>query len=130
MKFKEPRLLLICLIAFLGMLCLAIQSIMEHNMAQLMMTLLLSLIALSMALARFNIILQRDFMLIYVFKYIGIFPVMVDYQDLLEVKQCSKRKIKIKTNKHDYTFYTLNASKLVGYLKKQTMALELEIHYV
>ncbi|MFQ9921915.1 MAG: hypothetical protein ACLRVU_00300 [Beduini sp.] len=129
MKFKEPRLLSICAVAFIGMVVLAIQAASQHETAKLIMTIVLSLMALTMMLGRFNILVKEDFMLVYAFRYIGILPVMIDYADLKEVKLVSKTKVKIKTTKQDLTVYVLNASKFVSCLKENTQKLELGVEY-
>lgn len=130
MKFKEPRLLTICLIAFIGMVILAVKAAGAHETAKLIITLVLSLMALTMVMGRFNILVQDDFMLIYVFKYIGILPVMVDYKDVQEVKLLSKVKVQIKTDKHVYQTYIIHAEKFVRCLKEKTEQLELSIKYL
>ena len=129
MKFKEPRLLSICAVAFIGMVVLAINAASQHETAKLIITIVLSLMALTMMLGRFNILVKEDFMLVYAFRYIGILPVMIDYVDLKEVKLVSKTKVKIKTAKQDVSVYVLNASKFVHCLKENTQKLELEVEY-
>ncbi|WP_041139581.1 hypothetical protein [Beduini massiliensis] len=129
MKFKEPRLLSICAVAFIGMVILAIHAASQHETAKLIITVVLSLMALTMMLGRFNILVKEDFMLVYAFRYIGILPVMIDYIDLKEVELVSKTKVKMKTTKQDLSVYILNASKFVSCLKEHTKKLELEVEY-
>lgn len=129
MKFKEPRLLSICAVAFIGMVVLAINAASQHETAKLIITMVLSLMALTMMLGRFNILVKEDFMLVYVFRYIGILPVMVEYNDLKEVQLLSKRRVKIKTVKQDLSVYVLNAAKFVDCLKENTEKLDLEVEY-
>lgn len=129
MKFKEPRLLSICAAAFIGMVVLAINAASQHETAKLIITIVLSLMALTMLLGRFNILVKEDFMLVYAFRYIGILPVMIDYADVKEVKLVSKTKVKIKTAKQELSVYVLNAAKFVDCLKENTQKLELEVEY-
>ncbi len=129
MKFKEPRLLSICAAAFIGMVVLAINAASQHETAKLIITIVLSLMALTMLLGRFNILVKEDFMLVYAFRYIGILPVMIDYADVKEVKLVSKTKVKIKTAKQELSVYVLNAAKFVDCLKSNTQKLELEVEY-
>lgn len=129
MKFKEPRLLTICFIAFLGMIMLAVKAASEKDTAKMMITIVLSLMALTMILGRFNMVVKEDFMMVYVFRYIGILPVMIEYPDLVAVKQISKMKMKIQTKRQTFNVYVLNTNKFSDYLKLQTEKMELTIKY-
>lgn len=129
MRFKEPRLFSICIIAFVGMVILAMQSFILHDTKRLIITIILSFMALTLVLGRFNILLSDDFMVIYTFKYIGILPMMLEYKDIIEVYSTSKMKVKIKTNKKEYSIYVFNVSKFKEALQTNTNKLNLDITY-
>lgn len=115
MKFKELRLLLICFIAFLGMIVISVQAILLKDTRRLILTILLSFMALTMVLGRFNMRLLDDCMLIYEFKIIGILPSMIDYKDVKEVKAVSRFKVRI-MHRRKSTIYVLNAQKFADTL--------------
>ncbi len=130
MKFKEPRLLSICLMAFIGMLVVAFWAAMAQDKMRLIMTLVLSFVALSMVIGRFNLIIKEDYMVVYVFRIIGILPTLVEFQDLVSVKQVGQMKIRITTKKQSFNIYVLKAAVFIDYLKEKTDALNFEIDYM
>lgn len=110
MKFKELRLVIICLIAFLGMVVLTFQAILLKDTSRIILTLVFSFLAITMVLSRFNMCLYNDYMLIYEYKIIGILPTIIEYKDVKAVKVVSKHKIEIKHLKTSYV-YVFNAKK-------------------
>lgn len=110
MKFKELRLVIICLIAFLGMVVLTFQAILLKDTSRIILTLVFSFLAITMVLSRFNMCLFNDYMLIYEYKIIGILPTIIEYKDVKAVKVLSKHKIEIKHLKTSYV-YVFNAKK-------------------
>ncbi|MFR1450174.1 MAG: hypothetical protein ACLSXC_01790 [Beduini sp.] len=110
MKFKELRLVIICLIAFLGMVVLTFQAILLKDTSRIILTLVFSFLAITMVLSRFNMCLFNDYMLIYEYKIIGILPTIIEYKDVKAVKVVSKHKIEIKHLKTSYV-YVFNAKK-------------------
>ena len=130
MKYKEPRLLSICLIAFFGMLVVAFGAIQAQDKTRLIMTLVLSFVALSMVIGRFNLIIKEDYMVVYVFRIIGILPTLVEFQDLVEVRQVGKMKMRLTTKKQSFNIYVLKASQFIEELQTKTTALNLEVNYI
>lgn len=112
MKFKELRLLFICFIAFLGMVILCGYALILHDHKRLILTLVLSIIALDMGLRKFNIRLFDECMLIYEYKIIGLLPTIIEYENITEVQAITQYKVKINHTKIS-TIYVINSRKFV-----------------
>lgn len=127
MKFKEPRLLFICLMAFIGMIILAIESLKSGDTTRLIITLVMSLMAISMIVGRFNMMIKDDYIVVYVFRMIGILPVLVDFKDIVKIEKTSKYKLAITTKKEKLKVYILNPDMFIDTLKTEAKKLEIEI---
>lgn len=95
MKYKELRMLYIIGILFFIASGGAIYFLVLQNIKKAVIALVLSFIALTTLIARYRMAIYEDYMVVYVYKGIGILPIVIDFENIKEMTLLSKHKIQI-----------------------------------
>lgn len=107
-KFKEMISTCITL-PFIGLgIGMCMRYIMIGATKQFIISLILVILMTLMMLFRFKIFLDQDYMVVYVWRYVGMVPMLIDYCDIKSVTQLSKHKIRIE-HRTTSTIYLFNA---------------------
>ncbi len=94
-KYREIRMLALTAIIFIAVNVVVVVALANRNMLQVALGLLLSFSSLLLLLTRYKMTIFNDSVMIYEFKGIGILPVLLDFEDIREVKVAGKHKLVI-----------------------------------
>lgn len=105
-KFKEYRMFIVCLLLLFFFIGMGIYCFMIGEKIKMIAMILFSLIALVLLLGRYKMVLSEDCMIIYEWKYLAMFPTMIEYQDIQSIEKKSKHHILIQHQRitHIYVF--------------------------
>jgi len=111
-KFKELRMLIVCLIMFCVFVGLAIFNAFQDNKGPVIGLVLLSLIALFLLISRYKMVLFDDMMMIYEWKVAAMLPTMIEYRDIKNIQKISQHHVLIE-HLHKSHVYVLNSDKFI-----------------
>lgn len=120
-------MLLLCLCMLIIFVSMGIYYLINKNMPRFIAMAIFSFIALTLILGRYNIILFDDSMILYEWKLAAMLPIVVDYQDIVNVEKKSKHHLIIEHKKRTHV-YVFDSEKFIQtfqdiqneYLKKAT----------
>lgn len=107
-KYREIRMLALTAIIFIAVNVVVVVALANRNMLQVALGLLLSFSSLLLLLTRYKMTIFNDSVMIYEFKGIGILPVLLDFEDIKEIKVVGKHKLVIDHGRHS-TVHVVNA---------------------
>lgn len=111
-KFSELRMFCLCMIMCIVFIIAAIYFGMQSLKPQMIGALLLSMIALSLALLRYKIIVYEDMMIIYEWKVIAMLPTLIEYKDIHSIEKKSQHHIII-NHQHKNHVYVFNSDRFI-----------------
>ncbi len=95
MKYKEYRMFIFTIVFFIAIVIACFYFAMNNNMTKVIIGVILSLTIIIILSARYNMKIDKDFVLVYEFKGIGILPAIVDFKDIKEIELVSKHRLKL-----------------------------------
>lgn len=117
-KFKELRMFIFCMLLFLTFTTIALICFLSKDMKKAIIMLVLSFVALSLLLGRYNIILFDQSVILYEWKILAMLPINVEYNDIQSVEIKSNHHVVVKHKKKTHV-YVFNALKFVESLEKK-----------
>ena len=117
-KFKELRMFIVCILLFLICSVIALICFINKDIKKAIIMLVLSFVALTLLLGRYNIILFDTSVILYEWKIFAMLPINVEYKDIKSVEMKSSHHVVIKHNKKTHV-YVLNAMKFIENLEKK-----------
>ena len=117
-KFKELRMFIFCVFLFLIFTTIALICFINKDMKKAIIMLVLSFVALSLLLGRYNIILFDQSVILYEWKIFAMLPINVEYNDIQSVEIKSNHHVVVKHKKKTHV-YVFNALKFVESLEKK-----------
>lgn len=111
-KFRELRMFCLCMIMFIVFMIAAIYFGIHHLKPQMIGALLLSMIALSLVLLRYKMIIYDDMMIIYEWKVAAMLPTMIEYKNIQSIERKSKHHVVI-THLHKSHVYVFNSDQFI-----------------
>ena len=125
MRFKEFRGFLLSSGLFAIDISLLVISFVQLDKTKIILCIGLLLFIVVTYFTQYFIRIYDEYMMIYVFRGIGLLPQIIDFKNIEVVKQISKRKVSIYTkNKKVYHVYIFNSTKLMMYLKGKKLTIE------
>ena len=117
-KFKELRMFIVCILLFLVCSSIALICFINKDIKKAIIMLVLSFVALTLLLGRYNIILFDTSVILYEWKIFAMLPINVEYKEIKSVEMKSSHHVVIKHNKKTHV-YVLNAMKFIENLEKK-----------
>ena len=117
-RFKELRMFIFCIILFIIFTTIALICFINNDMKRAVIMLVLSFVALTLLLGRYNIMLFDDSVILYEWKILAMLPINVEYKNIKSVEMKSNHHVVIKHRKKSHV-YVFNALKFVESLEKQ-----------
>lgn len=117
-KFKELRMFVFCIVLFLIFSSIALICLINKDIRRALVMLVLSFVALSLLIGRYNIMFFDDSVMLYEWKVFAMLPINVEFKDIKEIIMKSNHHVVIKHKKKTHV-YVFNALKFIETLEKE-----------
>ena len=117
-KFKELRMFIFCVLLFLVFSTVSLLCFISKDTRKAIIMLVMSFVALSLLLGRYNIILFDQSVILYEWKIFAMLPINVEYKDIDTIEMKSNHHVVVKHKKKTHV-YVFNALKFVESLEKK-----------
>lgn len=117
-KFKELRMFIFCVLLFLVFVTVALMCFIVKDTKKAIIAFVMSFVALSLLIGRYNIILFDQSVILYEWKIFAMLPINVEYKDIESIEMKSNHHAVVKHKKKTHV-YVLNALKFVESLEKK-----------
>lgn len=111
-KFREYRMLLVCIFLFVIFLSAFLYYMMIHEKVKMIAMILFVFITSMLLLFRYKMVLFNDAMVVYEWKVFALLPVMIEYKDISSIEKVSKHRVKVH-HQHITYVYVVDAQKFV-----------------
>ena len=117
-RFKELRMFIFCVVLFIVFTVVALICFINKDVKRAIIMLVLSFVALTLLLGRYNIMLFDDSVILYEWKVFAMLPINVEYKYIKSIEMKSNHHVVVKHKKKSHV-YVFNALKFVESLEKQ-----------
>lgn len=117
-RFKELRMFVFCVVLFVVFTTIGFICFINKDMKRAIIMLVLSFVALTLLIGRYNIMLFDDSIILYEWKLLAMLPINVEYKHIKVIEMKSNHHVVIKHKKKSHV-YVFNALKFVESLEKE-----------
>lgn len=117
-RFKELRMFIFCIVLFLVCTSIALICFLNKEMTRAIIMVVLSFVALTLLIGRYNIMIFDDSVILYEWKILAMLPINVEYKNIKSVEMKSNHHVVIRHKKKSHV-YVFNALKFVESLEKE-----------